>query len=419
MGIQQWSEDTFCHSKHVFDGRFVGKMGMISLERNGLGQLCRENKKGDGFRGRAVFATLPFILIALAGSASCLAADGRLDALAEASSETARASKIVRELQSDPDLELLDVLSAMKGKSEIAKNWYLSLAQTIADRDPKQAEVDLSQFLGRLSEDTNARYWALRYITRGNAEKREDLLATMLADPCPEIRYEAVDLGLSKIAEGELDAAAKLSSYQELLAAARLPEQIRTIANRLQEECDYKVDLLQYMGFLDSWQVVASFNNVDQAGFDVVYAPEKEYQAGELDFNQTYSGKSEGLKWQVVSTEADDGAVDLNAVFDNEKGAIAYLATDFAAASELDGQIRIGTPNACKVWLNGELLISREVYHAGSQIDQYVAPAKLKSGRNTILVKLCQNEQTQDWAQDWSFQLRFTDSTGVAVQPAN
>ena len=39
----------------------------------------------------------------------------------------------------------------------------------------------------------------------------------------------------------------------------------------------------------------------------------------------------------------------------------------------------------------------------------------LKAGRNEVLIKVCQNEQTDDWAQTWGFQLRLCDAIGGAV----
>jgi hypothetical protein len=48
-------------------------------------------------------------------------------------------------------------------------------------------------------------------------------------------------------------------------------------------------------------------------------------------------------------------------------------------------------------------------------MDQHVGRGTLKAGRNEILVKVCQNEQTDSWAQQWSFQLRVTDALGGAV----
>jgi len=39
----------------------------------------------------------------------------------------------------------------------------------------------------------------------------------------------------------------------------------------------------------------------------------------------------------------------------------------------------------------------------------------LKQGRNEIVVKVCQNEQKEDWAQTWGFQVRLSDAIGGAI----
>ncbi len=49
------------------------------------------------------------------------------------------------------------------------------------------------------------------------------------------------------------------------------------------------------------------------------------------------------------------------------------------------------------------------------RLDQYAAKGTLKKGRNEILLKVCQNEQTEEYAQVWMFQARLSDATGVAV----
>ena len=40
---------------------------------------------------------------------------------------------------------------------------------------------------------------------------------------------------------------------------------------------------------------------------------------------------------------------------------------------------------------------------------------ELRKGRNEVLLKVCQNEQKDDWAQTWSFQARLCDALGGAV----
>ena len=49
-------------------------------------------------------------------------------------------------------------------------------------------------------------------------------------------------------------------------------------------------------------------------------------------------------------------------------------------------------------------------------MDVYQVPAKLKAGSNRILLKICQNEQEQTWAQRYQFNLRVCDKTGTAVR---
>ena len=72
-----------------------------------------------------------------------------------------------------------------------------------------------------------------------------------------------------------------------------------------------------------------------------------------------------------------------------------------------------------KIWLNGKLVFGRDEYHRGQRIDQYKMPIELLKGPNTILVKLCQNEQKQDWTVQWEFQLRVCDATGAAILATN
>jgi hypothetical protein len=48
-------------------------------------------------------------------------------------------------------------------------------------------------------------------------------------------------------------------------------------------------------------------------------------------------------------------------------------------------------------------------------MDQYKLRCHLRRGANTILVKCCQNEQTESWTAEWEFQLRVCDSTGTAL----
>jgi hypothetical protein len=71
------------------------------------------------------------------------------------------------------------------------------------------------------------------------------------------------------------------------------------------------------------------------------------------------------------------------------------------------------------VWLNGTLVFGRDEYHRGMEVDQYRLPVTLVPGRNTILIKLCQDDQRKPWTTEWEFQLRVCDRVGTAVLPAD
>ena len=109
--------------------------------------------------------------------------------------------------------------------------------------------------------------------------------------------------------------------------------------------------------------------------------------------------------------------VDLAKALAPHKGAVTYAATEFASATAQTVEVRLGTPNAWKLWVNGQLAFARDECHRGTMLDQYKVPVKLQPGKNTLLLKVCQNEQTEDWAQKWQYQLRICTSAGSAVLP--
>ena len=82
-------------------------------------------------------------------------------------------------------------------------------------------------------------------------------------------------------------------------------------------------------------------------------------------------------------------------------------------------ELRLGCKNAYKIWHNGKLVFGRDEYHRGTRIDHYQLKINLTAGRNTLLVKLCQNEQKENWTKEWRFQLRVCDATGTAVLAKN
>lgn len=317
-----------------------------------------------------------------------------------------KAAALTKSLAKTPELALVDVLKAMQGASPIGKNWLLSLANVV-HRNPNAAKAsDLESFLKDTSQDPEARYTVFRWITEGNDELRSQLLDAMINDPSLELRFDAVAHHLAK------PDASEANRLKVLLDAARHPTQIVEIIEKLKAQ-NVVVDQAKHMGFVSQWKLIGPFDNVGSDKFDVVYDVESDWLRGSV--KPSYAGKSGNVEWIEHSTDNAEGQVDVAKLFNNEKGCVVYAETTVQVPSDLACEIRVGCINAQKVWVNGTLAIANEVYHTGMQIDQYAAPIRLKAGPNRILVKVCQNEQKEAWAQLFTYQVRLCDESGKAI----
>ncbi|MSR59327.1 MAG: hypothetical protein EXS05_17070 [Planctomycetaceae bacterium] len=326
------------------------------------------------------------------------------------------AAKAWKELAVAKPVALPAILAGLDDANPLAANYLRSAVETIAARElatgGKLPAEELEKFVLDIKHDPRARRLAFDLLTRVDKSAPDRLIPGMLSDPSVELRRDAVE---RLIAQGnaqfdsEKKAEAK-TTFEQALVGARDDDQVQSIKKRL-EELGEKVDLPKHFGFLLSWRLVTPFDNTGNKGFNVVYAPEKK-----LDFNAEYEGKDRlKIRWTEHATDNEYGIVDLSKALTPFKGAVSYATTEFVSDNEQPVDLRLGTPNSWKVWLNGELLFAREEYHRGMTLDQYKMRGTLKSGKNVILVKVCQNEQTEEWAQRWQFQLRVCDATGTAV----
>jgi hypothetical protein len=131
-----------------------------------------------------------------------------------------------------------------------------------------------------------------------------------------------------------------------------------------------------------------------------------------------YDVPSGRIGWVPFSTEHEYGILDIAQDVENYKGSCMYATAEFFSRERQTVELRLGTPNAWKLWLNGEPLFARDEYHRNMTLDQYRVRAELQPGRNILLLKICQNEQSEDWAQRYQFQFRVTDVNGRAIHPA-
>ena len=313
---------------------------------------------------------------------------------------------------------LAPLLGAMDGANDFALNWLRAAIDSITGRvlsgGGSLPAPELGKFLLDTHHNPRARRLAFELLTRIDAGTADKLLAGMMNDPSLEIRYDAVQKVIDQAGQS-LAASNKVGAtllYQQALNSARDAGQIDGIAQKLGELAQ-PVDTLKLFGFLTEWKIIGPFDNTGRKGFAAVYPPEQK-----IEFAAEYDGKAGKVKWQDFVVTEKYGKVDLNQPCGKLKEVTAYATTDFISDRAQAVELRLGGDNSWKVWLNGKLLFGHDEYHFKAEIDQFQMPAQLRAGRNTILVKVCQNEQTEDWAADWEFQLRVTDSLGTPILSA-
>jgi hypothetical protein len=316
---------------------------------------------------------------------------------------------------------MLSVLKGFKGSSPLAVNWLRNAFEEIVTTEKAASKPlpvkELKGFIADRSESPIARRLAYETLRDQDAAIEAELIPDMLLDPSPEFRRDAVAKLINEASAAE--AAAATPIYQKAMSGAVHEDQVKQIAEALRKNGE-TVNIQKHFGFLSQWMVIGPFDNKEEKGFAVAYKPETTAAEGKpLDPAVEYDGQLGKVKWQAVVTEDDYGVLDIAKQIQNYKGSLMYASTSWKSDRDQNVEVRLGTPNAWKLWVNGKLVFEREEYHRSSAMDQYKVPVSLKAGENILLLKVCQNEQTQDWAQKYQFQLRVCDSTGSAVLPVS
>ena len=141
---------------------------------------------------------------------------------------------------------------------------------------------------------------------------------------------------------------------------------------------------------LGPWSYIGPFDNTGAKGFDTVYPPEKD-----LDLKKQHPAKGGNAKW--VQGNFADGNINNLALFAPQfnNNSVVYLQREIEVAAATELPISLGSDDTLTVWLNGEKLLAANEYRACAP-DQHKVMLKLKPGKNTLLLKVCQGDG--DWA---------------------
>ncbi len=314
---------------------------------------------------------------------------------------------------------LAAILHGFRDADPLEANWLRGAFETIAERalqkTGKLPTTDLERFLADRTQHPRARRMAFEYLVRVDNTASDRLVPGMIDDPSAELRREAVarliGLGAELNKGGKKDEAIKV--YQHALAGALDDDQVKQIVGPLRA-LGQKVDLQKHFGLLTSWQVIGPFDNKGGVGLRTPYPPEMK-----IDLDEKIEGQLGEVSWTPITTKDEYGVIDIAKQVHPYKGAVMYALATFNSPQQRAAEIRLGTPNAWSLWVNNKKIFEREEYHHGTRLDQYRVGIALQPGKNIILLKVCQNEQNEEWAQRFQFQLRVCDRSGAAIRSAD
>jgi hypothetical protein len=313
---------------------------------------------------------------------------------------------------------LLPTLAAMRDNELVVNNWLRAAVDAIAETMTQNRQAmpvkELEQFIKDRKNSGVGRRLAYEWLCRVDDTASKRLLPDMLDDPASELRRDAV-AAVIKRGEEQLKAnnqSGGIETLRTAFAAARDVDQVDLLSQKL-GKLGVKVDVSSHFGCIMRWRVIGPFDNTGGNGFATVYPPEKG-----IDLTKRYKGKTGDVKWSDQLARDARGLIDLNKVYDGMlKGTTAYAYAIIDSPREQKVQLRAGTKNAVKVFLNGKQVFARDEYHhTVTMLDNHIAFGTLKAGHNEILIKVCQNEQNEAWTKEWEFLLRICDELGGGVE---
>jgi hypothetical protein len=361
---------------------------------------------------RVVVSTLLFLVAGAASAAEADKALARIKAVSKEGAGNQEAGAAWKDLVAIGGEALFPTLNALDDASPAAANWLRSAVNAVAQKEAaagrKLPADKLEAFLKDMKHAPVSRRLAYELLAEVDPKAPERLLPGMMNDPSVELRRDSIDAALKKAEK--LEGEPGKTELLRIFASVREQDQAEKIVKSL-DKFGTKADVNAHFGVIADWMLAGPFDSTKNAGFNKAYEPEKK-----VDLAATYKGKGDvEVKWKRHTTMSPYGVVDLNKALDKHKEAVAYAFTVVESDKERPVEIRFGCIVAIKLFLNGKELFDLEEYHHGDRFDQYLVRTTLKAGKNELLLKVCQNNQTEQWAQVWTFQLRICDATGGSV----
>jgi len=252
------------------------------------------------------------------------------------------------------------------------------------------------------------------YRTTDNDEFREIAFHGVKEFPSPEA-YKIIlaDIDMDNLSEVSIDTLIALNAMLDpaehpaevallrtaMLDAARTPTHVQSILDMAHQQ-GVGSEVVAMMGFVTRWHLIGPFPWSSGEGFDA-----NPVNAPQIDLNATYSVGDQQRTWKQHTTGQIVNAIGLLGQHGNVS---LYAYANIQSVENTDAQIRLGSDDGVRVWLNGESVHENNI-DRGMLLDQDIVPVKLKKGNNELLVQITQG------GGGWGFMLRFTKMDGSPI----
>ncbi|MBA4190688.1 MAG: hypothetical protein C0467_22110 [Planctomycetaceae bacterium] len=307
---------------------------------------------------------------------------------------------------------LMPTLEAFEDGNTTAANWLRTAVDAITEAEKtagrKLPADKLEAFTTNPKFAAAARRLAYELLVAQDPSARGRLLPGFVNDKSLELRRDAIanelDI-LERVARPSIKA-----DLEKLFAATRDKDQVELLAKKLNENGG-KASIAEHFGFVTYASLVGPFDAPESKGFTIAYPPESAKDTG-----GKFTGKDAAeLKWVPASTGDKYALFDLNKLLGKHKNSVAYALATVVSDRETPCEIRVTSYTSVKIFLNQKELFGRDEYHHGTPFDANIGRGTLRKGENVIVLKICQNNQTESWAQNWQFQMRVCDDTGGLI----
>ncbi len=253
-----------------------------------------------------------------------------------------------------------------------------------------------------LADDDALRNTCLQGLARYPVADAYDIVKTALGNPALKDAAANAIVSVAGVVAATDKNRAK-EAIDLVRSSNASPEVLVQLAQRLQG-AGVPADFANLLGFVRGWYVIGPFDWKDDADWDRAFVNEPN-----VDPTTTVQAGDKTLKWKTVRTLDPLGMVNLAGEVGQFDRKFAYAYAVIDVPEETDAQLRLGSDDGDKVWLNGKVVWENRV-DRGAALDQDVVDVHLAKGPNRILVKISQG------GGGWNFNLRVAQTNGGGAE---